>query len=179
MADIFDIVRGISQAVSNTHDGAIDENGDPIAIGLRREEGVPILDKRVQDGFNVSYSGNMLCIHYHSEVMLKEVHDNKFETNIESTIESIASFIKKEYRKVTKESLSLKKEGEPDIQVQSASRVRSWVTAKCYYKIESFGKEVAAVGDPEPYKIEKSFKDFLAKGADDAKKPKNVTVKGQ
>ncbi len=96
MANMFDIVRGISQAVSNTHDGAIDENGDPVVIGLRREEGIPILDKRVQDGFNVSYSGNMLCVHYHSEVMLKEVHDNKFETNIESIIESIASFIKKE-----------------------------------------------------------------------------------
>ena len=179
MANMFDIVRGISQAVSNTHDGAIDENGDPVTIGLRREEGVPILDKRIQDGFNVSYHGDMLCIHYHSEVMLKEVHDNKFETNIESTIESIASFIKKEYRKITKESLTLSKEGDLDVQVQSASRIRSWVTAKCYYKIGSYGDGADRVGEPEEYKIEKTFKDFLAQGADDAKKPKNVTVKGQ
>jgi len=179
MANMFDIVRGISQAVSNTHDGAIDENGDPVVIGLRREEGVPILDKRVQDGFNVSYSGNMLCIHYHSEVMLKEVHDNKFETNIESIIESIASFIKKEYRKITKESLSLTKDGNADIQVQSSSRIRSWVTAKCLYKIGSYAEGVDPIGEPGEYKIEKAFKDFLSKGADDAKKPKNITIKGQ
>lgn len=174
---MYDIVKGISMAVANRHDGAVDENGDPVVIGLRREEGIEVDDKRIQDGFNVSFSGDMLCVHYHSEVMLKEVHDNKFETNIEKIIESIVSFIKKEYRKVTKESLSLTKEGEPDILVQSASRIRSWVTAKCYYKVGSYDGAADAVGNPEPHSIEKSFKDFLAQGSEDAKKPKNVTNK--
>ena len=179
MASMFDIVRGISQAVANRHDGAIDENGDPVVIGLRREEGVELQDKRVQDGFNVSFSGDKLCIHYHSEVMLKEVHGKNFSTDIESIIESIASFIKKEYRKVTSESLSLTKEGEPDIMVQSASRVRSWVTAKCYYKVGSYGDQADTVGEPEPHSLERNFKKFLEQGAEDAKKPRNVTVKGQ
>ena len=57
MASVLEIVRGISQALSNTHDGALDENGDPIKIGLRREEGVPILDERVIDGFKVCLYG--------------------------------------------------------------------------------------------------------------------------
>ena len=89
------------------------------------------------------------------------------------------SFIKKEYRKVTKESLSLTKEGEAEILVQSSSRVRSWVTAKCYYKVNTYAESVDGVGEPEEYNVEKAFKDFLSKGGDDAKKPKNVTIKGQ
>ena len=32
---VLDIVRGISQAVANTHDGALDEEGNPVKIGLR------------------------------------------------------------------------------------------------------------------------------------------------
>jgi len=179
MADMLKIVNGISQAVANSHDGAIDENGDPVLIGLKREEGVPITDKRVMDGFNVSFYGDQLCVHYHSEVFLKEVHDKKFESNVEQMIESIVSFIKKEYRKVTKESLSLKKEGEIDVRVEASSRIRSWVTAKCYYKIGNYGESIDhTVGDPDPYKITKAYKDFLSKGADDAKKPQNVTYKG-
>jgi len=178
MADMLKIVRGISQAVANSHDGAIDENGDPVTIGLRREEGVPLIDKRVMDGFSVSFHGDQLCVHYHSEIMLKEVHDKKFESNIERIIEQVVSFIKKEYRKVTKESLSLKKEGEIDVQVQASSRVRSWVTAKCYYNVGSYGDGADRIGDPDPHKIDKTFKDFLSKGADDAKKPRNVTYKG-
>ena len=45
MATVLEIVRGISQAMSNTHDGALDENGEPVKIGLRREEEVTINDK--------------------------------------------------------------------------------------------------------------------------------------
>jgi hypothetical protein len=41
-----DIIRGISQVAGNMFDGATDENGEPIKIGLKREEGNPMLDKR-------------------------------------------------------------------------------------------------------------------------------------
>lgn len=164
------IVRGISQAISNTHDGALDENGDPVVIGLRREEEVELSDKRIMDGFKVSFMGETLCIHYHSDVKLKEVHDNKFETNIMKNIESIASFIKKEYRKITKESLTLTKEGEADLQVQAASRVRSWVTAKCYYKLGHEGQLVKADDfTKKDTDYEKAFKDFIAQGSEDSK----------
>ena len=47
MATILDIARGISQVVANTYDGALDEKGEPIKIGLKREEGDPINDSRV------------------------------------------------------------------------------------------------------------------------------------
>jgi len=38
MADVLEIVRGISQVMANTHDGALDENGEPIKIGLKKDE---------------------------------------------------------------------------------------------------------------------------------------------
>ena len=82
MATVLEIVRGISQAMSNTHDGAIDENGEPIKIGLRREEEVPITDKRVVDGFSVKLYADKLCINYSSEITMKEVHANGFEDDI-------------------------------------------------------------------------------------------------
>ena len=78
MATTMEIVRGISQVMANTYDGALDEAGAPVKIGLKREEGHPINDSRIMDGFKVSLSGNQLCIHYHSEIKLKDVHARGF-----------------------------------------------------------------------------------------------------
>ena len=64
--NILDIVRGISQAMANSYDGAVDENGERIKIGLKREEGDLVLDKRVMDGFDVYFSGNTLIVKYQS-----------------------------------------------------------------------------------------------------------------
>ena len=37
MASTLEIINGISQAMSNVHDGAMDEDGNHIEIGLKRE----------------------------------------------------------------------------------------------------------------------------------------------
>ena len=71
MATTLEIVRGISQVLANSYDGALDDKGEPIKVGLRREEGHPILDSRVMDGFKVSFHGPQLCIYYHAELSLK------------------------------------------------------------------------------------------------------------
>ena len=39
MATTLEIIDGISQVLANTYDGALDESGEPVKIGLRREEG--------------------------------------------------------------------------------------------------------------------------------------------
>ena len=62
MATTLEIIRGISQAAANAYDGARDENGDPISIGLKREEGDPITDSRIMDGFGVRLHGDLLKI---------------------------------------------------------------------------------------------------------------------
>jgi hypothetical protein len=80
----FEIIKNIAQAASNiTYDGATDENYEPHQIGLRREEGNPILDSRNIDGFNVRMSGNHLIVSYSVETKLSEVYATKIEQEME------------------------------------------------------------------------------------------------
>jgi len=169
MASVLDIVRGISTVMANTHDGALDENGDPIKVGLNREEGDPILDSRVMDGFKVQFMGPVLRIKYSSELPLKEVHKtNKFEGEIEATINDVASFIKKEYKKLTGSSLTLTAEGEPSILVQNMSRIRTWVQSHRDYKIGGM-KDVLEVTSPSEDRLDDAVRDWLGMNANKAK----------
>ncbi len=165
MATTLEIIQGIQQAAANAYDGALDENGEPVTAGLKREEGNPLIDQRVMDGFNVSFYGNKLCVAYHSEVKLKEVYGSSFEADTEQMIEDIASFLKKEYKKVTGNSLSLKAVGDVDVLVQNVSKVRSWVQAKKHYEIGSLD-EFTSLPDVEGpgREIDPDFEKFAALG---------------
>tara|TARA_B100001094_G_C18127105_1_gene770118 strand:- start:429 stop:929 length:501 start_codon:yes stop_codon:yes gene_type:complete len=133
MATTLEIINGISQVLANTYDGAHDDTGEPIKIGLRREEGNPLVDHRIMDGFGASISGDRLHIKYHTEIPLKEVHSNGFEGEMESMVEKVKSFIQKEYNKVMKSSLSLSDPSEVDVLVEYISRIRCSVKVhKCY-----------------------------------------------
>ena len=161
MATTMEIVRGISQVMANSYDGALDDKGEPIKVGLKREEGNPLIDSRVMDGFKVSFYGNQLCIHYHSEIKLKDVYGNGFESDLEQMIEDIASFIKKEYKKITGSALTLTKVGELDALVQNTSRIRTWVQAKCYYNIGGLDSDTEGVNTASEDRLEDSFRKFL------------------
>ena len=69
MASVLDIVRGISQAAANAYDGSQDEkyslDGEARKIGLKREEGDPIIDS-CYPGFNVHERTNP---HYHKATL--------------------------------------------------------------------------------------------------------------
>ncbi len=173
---VYDVVQGLSQAAANAYDGAIDENGEMIEAGLQREEGDPILDKRILDGFNVRFSGNVMTLSYHSEVQLKEVYANGFESNVEQTIADIAKFLRKEYKKITGNSVTLTKQGEARMRVESTSRVRSWVTAACDYKIGGLDEAVEAPS-AEGHPIEASWKKFLDLGGWKGNRPDNDSRK--
>ena len=159
----YDVIQGIAQAAANAYDGAYDENGEPIKIGLKREEGHPVLDSRTLDGFKVTTSGNHLTISYQSDIKLKDVYAQDLEGELEQTMSDITSFLKKQYKKITGETLSLKEVGEVDAMVQSTSRVRVFVTAKKVYKIGNLS-EVEEKLSPSENDIEKSFKSFLELG---------------
>jgi len=187
MASVLEIINGISQAAANAYDGSHDErytaDGEARKAGLKREEGDPILDSRIMDGFNVKFYGSSLCVEYHSECKLKEVHDSgKFENDVNARINDISKYLKKEYKKVTGNSLSLTKDGEADVLVQHMSNIRSWVTAKQFYKIGGMkgvleSSEEASSKD----RLDKITKDWLAYNNNfeigKGKKPKNVTRK--
>lgn len=177
MATVYEIVQGLSQAAANAYDGALDENGEPLLAGLKREEGDPILDKRVMDGFNVGFYGNMMCLSYMSEVHLKEVYANGFETGVESQLAEIVKFLQKEYKKITGNSVSLTSEGEIDIRVENSSRVRSWVTAKMHYKVGGFAEDMQ-VAAPSKERLESNWRSFVEQGGWDGEggtRPDNDT----
>lgn len=160
MADknVIDIVKGLQQAASNAYDGALDDKGEPIKVGLRREEGSFLSGNRLMDGFNVRIQDNKMILNYQSEVLMKETHDKKFEQNITDTIDEVIKWLKKEYKKVTSESVSLKMKGKPQIEVQSTSRIRSWVTAQCIYEIKGLKSS------SEEHTPDKAIKDWLSQG---------------
>ena len=141
MATTLEIIEGISQVLANTHDGALDESGELIKIGLRREEGNPLIDQRVMDGFGAGISGDRIHIRYHVELPLKEVHSNGFESEMESMVEKVKSFIQKEYKKVKKDSLTLSDPTEVDVLVEYISRIRCSVKVYKCYKIGTLQSE--------------------------------------
>jgi hypothetical protein len=175
MATVLEIVRGLSQAAANAYDGALDENGEPLKIGLNREDGHPIIDSRVMDGFKVRFAADQLVVTYQGESLVKEMHPrNQFENEIEAKFSDIAKFLKKEYKKITKNSVSLTEVADADILVQSMSRKHTWVQATKQYKIGGL-EEVASVRQSsdrsELMSYEKKFQDFLALSSD--KRPSN------
>jgi len=185
MATVYDIIKGINQAAANAYDGSQYEeysyDGEAREIGLKREKGNPITDSRVMDGFSVTIPGKTLCVHYQSELPMAAIHDKNFETEIEQNFADIVKYLKKEYKKIVGETLSLKETGDTDISVQNMSRIRTWVQAKKYYAIGGMDG-VESTGEASEEKLDQSIKDFLEIGKKDyskAKKPSNVTRKAE
>ena len=138
-SNTLEIIQGLAQAAANAYDGVHDErftlDGQVRKVGLNREEGCPIMDSRVNDGFSVKFYANAICINYQSDVLLKDVKDSKFEQDMERMLNEIKKFLQKEYKAITGNSVTLTKRGEPKILVQSTSRVRTFVQAYQHYSI--------------------------------------------
>tara|TARA_R100000008_G_scaffold83345_1_gene68660 strand:+ start:1271 stop:1810 length:540 start_codon:yes stop_codon:yes gene_type:complete len=176
MATILDVIQGLQQAASNAYDGAVDSDGELVEAGLQREEGNPLIDKRVIDGFNVSFYADRMCLSYHSEVQLKEVYAGGFEDQIEQTLSEVIKFLKKEYRKVTGNSVTLESLEEADIRVENSSRVRSWVTAKKHYRIGGIDN-MDEIKTPSEDRLDAGWQKFLNQGGWKGKRPKNDSRK--
>ena len=68
-----EIIRGVAQAAANAYDGALTEDGEPLEIGLSREEGHLVKDSRLIDGFKIKFHGPILRVNYQSDVKLAMV----------------------------------------------------------------------------------------------------------
>jgi hypothetical protein len=172
-----EIIQGLSQAAANAYDGAHDERynreDDVKKVGLQREVGCPLMDKRVMDGFSVSFYANKICIKYQSDILLREVYAQDFESEIERRLNEVKNFLQKEYRAVTGKSVSLSSDGEVQILVQSTSRVRSFVQAYQHYKVS--GIQEMPTMDPAVEKSREVTRKFLEQFSD--KRPPNDTRK--
>ncbi len=159
--EVLEILRGISQAMGRAYDGATDEKGEPIKIGLKRDDKNPMLQSRNgdMDGFGVKVVGDKLIISYHSETPIPEIHKkgpSAFEGEIEQRFANIVKFLKKEYKKAIGKALSLKSDGDAEVLLQYMNRKRSWVQATKYYTIRGLGKLIAEP-EREPLDVVKNF----------------------
>jgi hypothetical protein len=170
MTKILDVIRGLNQAATNAYDGYQHMDSK---IGLTREEGHPILDSRQMDGFRVRFSADKMMLTYQAEVLAKQLHPrHQFENELERKFKDIVKYLQKEYKKITKNSVSLSGDGDVDMYVQTSSRVRVWVQAHKQYTIGGLSdvdsvRKTSAGDVDKPY--EKKFKDFLDLSA--TKKP--------
>tara|TARA_R100000234_G_C4968241_1_gene164943 strand:- start:116 stop:658 length:543 start_codon:yes stop_codon:yes gene_type:complete len=161
---VLEIVRGLSQAAADIgYDGALTEDGELMDFGMKRHQGHPIYGSRVMDGFNIGISGTKLILSYHTDLKLKEIYSQDLEAEVEGMMKKIISELKKRYKKNTGSGVTLTKEGELDVRVESTSRVRYFATARCVYNIGGMG-DVANVLEEGPPELEKNFKSFLEQG---------------
>ena len=174
--ETLEIIRGLSQAAANAYDGGHMENysldGQVRKVGLKREEGIPLLDKRCIDGFKVKFYGDSMIINYQSDVMMKDLKDDGFENEIIRTINEVKKFLQKEYKTITGKSISLTAKGEPQVVVQTTSRVRTFVQAYQHYKIG--GLKMDQINAPSETNTRDITKKFLE--AAKAKRPQNEKI---
>jgi hypothetical protein len=149
---VYEVVRGISQAIANKHHGALDDKGNLQEIGLKREE-QPIRDQRVMDGFGVVIHGDKLIIKYHSVEPIRELHQKKFEKEVERRVNDVKSYIMKEFQKHTGSALRLKEVGDMSVLVETSNRMKAMIKAVMGYEILNL-KEVAAVA-PDTHAVDK------------------------
>ena len=86
----------------------------------------------------------------------------------------LLKYLKKEYKNINDETLTLSPMGPCDIHLQNMSKIRTWVQCQKSYKIGNM-KDVIPVGEPSEDRLEDNFKKFLDQYS--KKKPQNVTRK--
>ena len=182
MATVYEIIQGINQAAANAYDGAheasLQADGKARSAGLKREDGHYINDRRVMDGFMVQFHGPILRVKYQADARIKEVAQNNFEDDVGRHLQEIVKFLKKEYKAITGNALTLTKEGDHHILVQRISNYRTDVQAHCDYRIGGLKEVIEVNGEPDEGGVDAAIKKWLAQGPKN-KRPSNDTRKGK
>lgn len=160
---IEDIVQGLNQAAALTYDGALDKDGERIKSGLASAEGHPILDKRVIDGFKVKFGGKKMWLTYEVQCSIKDVHTTDIEKEVIDRIEEIVSYLKKQYRILKGESVSLKLEDEMKITMRHISNYKTWIEANACYEIGNI-TDYPEDKDEAKIKLTKAIEDWIEQG---------------
>ena len=103
---MIDIINNISRAAGEIgYDGAVTVDGEPLKMGMKREEGHPVYDSRTMDGFNIGISGQTLILSYHTDLTLKEVYNQDLESEIGRMMNKIIKELKNRYQANTGKSV--------------------------------------------------------------------------
>jgi hypothetical protein len=161
MAEIIDVIKGIQQAVANSFDGSGRDD-----TGLRREEPTPITDKRIMDGFGCRVQGDILLVNYHAEMPFSNSKPHQLQDEVDQTLQDVISFLKKEYKRVTGETLSLSPlDKEASVHAEYLNRQRLSVKAVKRWTISGLGDYSKGLErDNEPASLDDVTKDFLQQG---------------
>ena len=173
-----EVLKDLSQAAGNLYDGAVDENGEPIKMGLNREE-LPSTNRKYIDAAKVRFAGDKAIVTYEAEIVLKQVHRNGingFQNEMDDMIQRVVEQLKKNYQAIAGKSITLTPETDgATVNVDYVSRYRTLVHAVRPYKIGGLSEVMAATGaDVNKREMTDSYKKFLEQGGF-GKRPENDT----
>jgi len=174
-----EIIRGLSSAAGNMYDGAVDDKGDPLKMGLKRGE-LLSTDRKYIDGGKIRFGGDTIIVSYEAEIPLRDVYTdgiNGFQNKMDDMIQNLVKQLKKNYRSVTGKSVTLTPQDDAaKVNVAYISRTRTIATAQRAYKIGGL-TDVLAPSGAEVNKREMSdaYRKFLEQGGFGKKRPKNDT----
>lgn len=131
--DTYQIIKAIHQAAADCYDRL---NKEDFSVGLEREKGIHWKDERVMDGFNVTISGNILKIGYHTQTNLEEVKKG-LPKRLEGVFSNIVKYLQKKFKEETSTSLRLEDKGDIKIHVEVISAKRGWANASKLFKIKN------------------------------------------
>ena len=174
----FEVLKDLSVAAGNLYDGAVDDKGEPIDMGLKRDE-LPDTNRKQFDAGKVRFAGDKAIVTYEAEITLKDVHKNGingFQNEMDEMIQKVVNQLKKNYRAVSGKTITLTAEGDgAKVNVEYVSRYRTLVHAVRPYKIGGLTDVVAATGEEvNKREMAETYKKFLEQGGF-GKRPKNDT----
>ena len=174
----FEVLKDLSVAAGNLYDGAVDDKGEPIDMGLKRDE-LPDTNRKQFDAGKVRFAGDKAIVTYEAEITLKDVHKNGingFQNEMDEMIQKVVNQLKKNYRAVSGKAITLTAEGDgAKVNVEYVSRYRTLVHAVRPYKIGGLTDVVAATGEEvNKREMAETYKKFLEQGGF-GKRPKNDT----
>ena len=104
-------------------------------------------------------------------------NNSKLANEIEQTYADIAKFLKKEYKAITGDTVTLTLEGDHNILVQRMSNYRTDVQAQCDYKIGGLKDVDEVKKGSDKDRLDKAIKSWLELGPG-KKRPSNDKRKG-
>jgi len=173
-----EIIKDLSQAAGNLYDGAVDDKGDPIKMGLKRDD-LPSTNRKYIDGGKIRFAGNKIIVNYEAEIRLQDVYKdgiNGFQNEMNDMIQNLVKQLKKNYKAIAGKSITLTPEGDDaNVRVDYVSRYRTLVLASRQYKIGGLSEVMSATNDDaNKREISDTYRKFLEQGGF-GKRPKNDT----
>ena len=174
-----EIIKNLSHAAGNLYDGAVDDKGEPLKMGLKRDD-LLSTNRKYIDGGKVNFAGDTIKVTYEAEIRLPDVYKdgiNGFQNDMNNMIQNLVKQLKKNYRLVAGKSVSLTPvEDEAAVRVDYVSRTRTMVVAYRHYKIGGLSEVLAATGaEVNKREMTDAYRKFLEQGGFGKKRQKNDT----